>query len=449
MSGNKFYLSELQGVPVNTDATEIIQSAINAARHAGGGIVEIPAGFFIVRGLTIRSRVMLKGQGDSATTLKLADNSNCNVIETENFVEDIKQSKKWLVEDGMNHGFSVRDLRIHGNKVENTKGHGLAIYGKRYTLDNLTILYCAQDGLFTQGPDVGGQSHIDDIPEAKIHNLHIHLCRGNGINYRGPHDGFIESAVIGECHGIGVITETETGKFNGAVDFGRLHVYSCQQGIRIGTAATTITKLVADTNYQQGVIVDAHRVQIGQLWAFRNWRPGTRGDLRSEDTRKDATVEINQTCQIGTATIRTDFGGTGIKINGFRTQIGSCLIECENPRGEESAGIGLDIHANLVRATGDIRGFTRAGSIGLRVNHEKPFLMTTLDFTIVDCATGFVDGHGGDTQDWRIKIQTGENQKGFCLSGKNLRSSIQIMSRGKDYSTHMQLPVEPKPVVKS
>ena len=64
-----------------TDDTAAIQRALDAAHLAGGGIVQMPAGTFIIRGtddpshggLQIRSNTELAGAGMGSTVIKLAD----------------------------------------------------------------------------------------------------------------------------------------------------------------------------------------------------------------------------------------------------------------------------------------------------------------------------------------------------------------------------------------
>jgi hypothetical protein len=373
----------------------------------------------------------------------MANGANRNVIETEEFKDCCKSGSRWLVEDGMAHGFGFRNLRIDGNRDNNTRGHGLAIYGKRYLIDGVMIVNCAEDGLYSQGPDIGGQKETDDILEAEIRSIRIHKCGRNGITYRGPHDGYIASAFIGECDNIGLQTDPKSGHYNGAVDVGRIHSYACRIGIHIKTAGTALQRVLADTNFMQGLIVDEHRVQVGQLWAFRNWRTDKGAEKRSEGTEfiEDASVELNQACQIGTATVRTDFGGTGIRIRGSRTQIGTCQIENTNPRGQIETGIGIDIQASLVRVSGDVRGFSVPGSVGVRVTGEKPLMLTNVNCTIVDCATGFVNASYGDSRSWSIQIQTTAGQVGFENRGETGRSNIYLMSRGKDFRTLCKPPL--------
>lgn len=420
---------------IRKNATDAIQKAIDAAHESGGGIVKIPPGVHQIGGLIARSRVILEGHGEAASCLRLEDGCDTHVIQTEAFDEKAAAGKQWLVKEGMPHGMGFRAFRIDGNRDGNKRGTGLCVYAKRYLLHDVLITDCAEHGMISQGPDIGGQEEVDDILEAVIGLVRIHRCGTGGLIYRGPHDGEIESAIIGSCGGIGFLSDTKSGSFNGAVDIGRLHTYGCIVGTQINTAGTAVGRLIGDANFRQGAIVNAHRVQIGQLWAFRNWRTDRPGSTRSEDPRLDASVELNQACQIGTATVRTDFGGTGIRVKGARTQISSCQIENESPRTGPLPGIGLDIQANRVRVSGDIQGYSQSESIGARISGEKYLMMTDLRLSIADCDTGFVNECSGDSHHWDVSVQVAEGQRGFRNEGKITRSDVSIRPRNADWKS--------------
>ncbi len=104
-------------------------------------------------------------------------------------------------------------------------------------------------------------------------------------------------------------------------------------------------------------------------------------------------------------------------------------------------GIGVDVLASLVRVSGDVRGFSVPGSIGVRVSPDKPLPMTTINCSVVDCATGFLNVHGGESHVWNLQIHTTEGQCGFEHNGTTKRSAITIISRGTDCRTLFVQPV--------
>ncbi len=431
--------------------TSAIQNAIDAAYEAGGGVVPLPPEHLFIGGLVIRSRVILEGQGEASSILQLEEGCDTHVIQTENFDEVAAAGKTWLVRDGMPHGFGFYKFRVLGNRKntgENAsleeeaddKQNGISVYGKRYTLDDVLIANCRGKGMVSQGPDLGGQVDLDDVLEVNIGRIRVHHC-SDGLFYKGCHDGSIQSAIIGSCSGTGFLSDTKKGSYNGSVDIGRIHSYGNLVGVRINTMGTAVQRLIGDACHKQGVIIDAHRVQIGQLWAFRNWRTDQTKEFRSTDPRIDASVELNQACQVGTATVRTDFGGTGIRIKGSRTQIGSCQIENESPRHDNPIpGIGIDVQATRVRASGDVQGYSTEDGIGVRVSGEKYLTMTDLNFTTSNCGVGFVNECNGDSQHWHIVTNAEKNQLGFQNNAKITRSTVSIMSRNSDWKSLFMRP---------
>jgi hypothetical protein len=64
-----------------SDDTAAVQAAIDAANAAGGGVVQLPAGTTLcTSGLTMRSYVTLRGQGQFATVLKITGAANGALI---------------------------------------------------------------------------------------------------------------------------------------------------------------------------------------------------------------------------------------------------------------------------------------------------------------------------------------------------------------------------------
>ena len=235
-----------------TDDTDAIQGAIIEAWAAGGGIVRIPTGTYLTTGLILYPFVILEGTGLSE--IKLADNANSNVITSLDF-DTLTGSGLWFVSEGVPVGFGIRSVRINGNKANNTSGHGICVYGKRYYLTDVIIFETAEDGLYTECGSSPGQSEADDMPEAMIDGLHIRNPDGNGVTYCGPHDGYIDGLFVSEASdGYGILVKWDAGTpqtFNGKVDIGFAHVYACHVGARfeISTNFNMIKTRNTDRNY--------------------------------------------------------------------------------------------------------------------------------------------------------------------------------------------------------
>ena len=77
------YDVSLHGVPVNsgTDVTNKIQSIITQVKNAGGGVVYFPKGTYLISGLSIPSKVILKGEDMVSSKLLSTKNPNGVLIE--------------------------------------------------------------------------------------------------------------------------------------------------------------------------------------------------------------------------------------------------------------------------------------------------------------------------------------------------------------------------------
>lgn len=121
------------GNGVADDATAI-NAAIAAVESAGGGVVQLHAGTFLVGAtLALPDNVFLQGANQKATTIKLANAANVNIIE-----------KK---AGAVGLGAGLRDLTIDGNDANNTSGgvfwNGANnVRGPSFTFERVTVQYC-------------------------------------------------------------------------------------------------------------------------------------------------------------------------------------------------------------------------------------------------------------------------------------------------------------------
>lgn len=100
-----------------TDDSTAINNAITAAGAAGGNIVFVPEGTYIVQDITMRSNVILRGAG-RGSILKLKDNTTADVIKSPAINPSTVISYA-----------GVEDLTIDGNKANQSDGVDLQQYG--------------------------------------------------------------------------------------------------------------------------------------------------------------------------------------------------------------------------------------------------------------------------------------------------------------------------------
>ena len=164
-----------------TDSTTAIQNAINSLRGKGG-TVYFPNGVYLVSNLIVNfSFVRLLGQSRHAI-LKLKNNSNNNVLS----ILGIQTSY-----------CAIENLRIDGNKANNTLGNGLYIehnstqpnynppnlptdmYDARHVIDNVLIENCADNGIYIADydPVISGSG----VRELYVNKVHIGYCGKTGL----------------------------------------------------------------------------------------------------------------------------------------------------------------------------------------------------------------------------------------------------------------------------
>jgi parallel beta-helix repeat protein len=95
-----------------TDDTAAIQAAIDACNTAGGGVVFLPPGTYLVSAIIRpKSNVWIRGAGKAATTLKLANGTNLSVIQSAVALSRCR----------------VSDLAVNGNKANQSSGTPMGI----------------------------------------------------------------------------------------------------------------------------------------------------------------------------------------------------------------------------------------------------------------------------------------------------------------------------------
>ena len=133
-----------------TDDTAAIQAAINAAHTAGGGIVRISAGTYIVDGLTLKSGVRVSGVDWLDTILKAKAGGSATAL--------------FSLDTGPVQAASITDLSLVGNGVAGQRGiwfkaivDGTNTGGFWHSyLRELHISGFAGDGVWLQGGPVSG-----------------------------------------------------------------------------------------------------------------------------------------------------------------------------------------------------------------------------------------------------------------------------------------------------
>jgi hypothetical protein len=140
------------GNSIANDTTSI-QAAIDAVAATGGGQVLLPSGTYLVSGLTLKSGVVLVGDGKAATIIQLLSNTNEHVIKSLNF-ETLVGTSPSTGDFGI-YNAGLRQLTVSGNGDNQTIAkHGLAYFGIDLQLQDVAIKSCKGWGVYAEAPGV-------------------------------------------------------------------------------------------------------------------------------------------------------------------------------------------------------------------------------------------------------------------------------------------------------
>ena len=160
----------------SSDDTLAIQAAINAAADGNlGGDVYFPIGTYIVTGLILHPRVNLVGAGVGTslgwgTLVKLKAGSDTSVITSSEGGPG-----------GVHHWSRIANLRIDGNKENNTAGHGILVpgySGEGFLVDHVFVSNCSEHGIFIASGTV--PLYLRDVHPFGCDGSGIKIARANG-----------------------------------------------------------------------------------------------------------------------------------------------------------------------------------------------------------------------------------------------------------------------------
>lgn len=177
----------------STDDTTAIGNAISAANTAGGGRVQFPSGTCITGQLTIYPNVAYVGQGKDSTYLKLKASTNATFLISQDYASLTGTNSTAGV-----GGFGIYNMSIDGNNGNNSAGACIQIYGYGFVMRDVVIKNCAGDGLDTEWSTSGScpSNGPPDCMEAFFDDLYIDQYKGNGWQFKGPHDSEFNKITI-------------------------------------------------------------------------------------------------------------------------------------------------------------------------------------------------------------------------------------------------------------
>lgn len=251
--------------PTGSNDTAALQALIDAQFALGGGTVRLRAGkTYIVAGLVMKTGVHLDLNG---STLKLANGSTASVIET----LDYSTLKSGDSTDGP-RDWSIANGTLDGNK-ENQSGTPstfpaiLAIYGRRYILDNLLIVNGQGTGIDSQWSTTS-PFQLPNGFESFVTRVYVHSCRYDGINFRGPHDTYFSTFFIVKCGeepgSVPLRFPDSSGRANGS-NVTQFHIYGGNGHnycMVVNTSGLRISNFICEGAQIAQVLVQASQVML-------------------------------------------------------------------------------------------------------------------------------------------------------------------------------------------
>ena len=177
-----------KGDGVSDDAAAF-NSVIQAAVSAGGGVVLVPPGVYVVgSSIILNSKVHLWGSGIDATIIQLKASANVDVLLGANFASltGTNNASAGIL------NWSLRDFTVDGNKANNTSGYGIRVYGAGFIWQNIIVRNCANDGIYSEFATSANEVPVGDSLDAHLSGVKSHDNLGHGIEWAGPHDSYWE-----------------------------------------------------------------------------------------------------------------------------------------------------------------------------------------------------------------------------------------------------------------
>lgn len=194
-----------------TDDTNAIKSALNDLVPGVGGTIYFPTGTYIIsETILIGGNVTIYGDGVFNSLIKLAANSNCNIISND--------------ENTIMYYIKIHDIGLDGNAQNNTSGSGILLHNASDSqIYNVRIANFKDDGIhftandyslapmiyncfirgkndYTTGSGIFCDGAVTDV---FINNVDIGWCGTAGINLSASNGSSIINAMCWQC-GVGL-----------------------------------------------------------------------------------------------------------------------------------------------------------------------------------------------------------------------------------------------------
>lgn len=172
------------------DVSEKFQAAIDAAASNGGGVVRCPPGVVWAKGLVVPNNITIEGAGIGASTIKLPDGANTDLIQQSGYA----QNKTFA-----NLYFGLRDIALDGNKEKNKSGNLVVLRGYRGLVERVRLTRAAGHGVYYSEKSAEGTLNLNGLAENSIRGCFIDECAAAGIYADNEVGNRVSDAFITDC----------------------------------------------------------------------------------------------------------------------------------------------------------------------------------------------------------------------------------------------------------
>lgn len=370
-----------------TEDTTAVQAAIDFVQAQlpfssnVAAYVDFPPGQYLLGQITVYSYVFLRGYGSTASELKAKNSLNDHLIITED-VNTLANTNVWLDSEGVQQQLGFTQLRIDGNKANQSAGDVMRLYAKGLHFDDVIISDAHTNGIYSEAGENASVSTWADAPEGYTSGLVIADCGGAGWYMRGPHDLSCNRLVVFQNGSHGIVVQSSSGNYLATTDFEFVHSYANgNKGIYVIDSLIRASMIRCENNVDEGIrFQNADHCQIANLSLFDNC--GTSG---SYQLVIDASSAFNTIDNIICRTMGRSGAIGGIELLGSSNKL-RATIRGDVSGGGNSSGIGIRVAAsnyNDIKAT--VSEFSTSGGVGIRTIAGSA--SNRIEATISNCAT--------------------------------------------------------------
>jgi hypothetical protein len=397
---------------------------------------------------------------------RLADGANADVIRSANF-DALDGSNAWYVDPtsetardvtswtdgartpgpgesrsdlpGVNHNFGLVNVHIDGNKANNDSGRGIAVYGKKYYVDNVFVHDCPGTGFYSACGAVGGQEDWPDLPAMQIDRLYARNNGGHGIVYRGPHDGqanmlialkngkrgFLCEHVDGAYSGNGFIVSKLHTTVNGKpqlFDAAGVQVFWNYVDVEPGSVIRTACVMHAVWNSAGWNGSSPMTIEEGATGTVIGWLElqGLKRDGEIKNDETGLTIEANGV-HVQRAKV-AKYGKHGIDVRANNAYIDNAAVS-------QNGGVGLNLHGPPDREGAfanqiTVNSANKCGEAGVRYRQGAKNVLLVNTYVGSDSVGYDTDaGMPGPTD--RFSLLINQADTGFALSNDRGRATFE------------------------